>query len=199
MSNIPLAEVLGGELVVLLPSLDGAAPTSYMAGVEVMVQQGIGSFAWDVSDWDASAELRSIYASRAVFGVYRFRDTGQARDDFAFVLADTLAVSGAVSAPVILPAMTPTEVLAAAGAGAGVCVYPAETLGVSYAGFLREVAPRVPLLARGGLSAFAAGKWLEHGAAACLDEVFLSGALSGGSLSDLRYRCRSYREQVPQA
>ncbi len=109
MSDNALAEVLGGELVVLLPSLDGAAPTSYMAGLEVMVQQGICTFAWDVADWDASAELRSIYASRAVFGGYRFLDATQARDDYAFVLADTAAAVEAVSAPVILTAMTPTE------------------------------------------------------------------------------------------
>jgi 2-dehydro-3-deoxyphosphogluconate aldolase/(4S)-4-hydroxy-2-oxoglutarate aldolase len=69
--------------------------------------------------------------------------------------------------PVVLGAMTPTEVADAVDLGAtAVKVFPAARLGPAYFGDLHGPYPDVPLVATGGLNAENAGAFLEGGAIA---------------------------------
>lgn len=69
--------------------------------------------------------------------------------------------------PVVLGAMTPTEVATAVDLGAtAVKVFPAARLGPAYFGDLHGPCPDVPLVATGGLTAENAGAFLRGGAVA---------------------------------
>ena len=76
--------------------------------------------------------------------------------------------------PYIPGAFTPTEVAAAANAGAAaVKIFPASTLGVGFVASLGEVLPHVSLMPTGGIAADQVGEWLAAGATA----VGIAGAL----------------------
>jgi 2-dehydro-3-deoxyphosphogluconate aldolase/(4S)-4-hydroxy-2-oxoglutarate aldolase len=90
-------------------------------------------------------------------------------------------ISRALSAnvPVLVGAMSPTEVYTAHDAGAGaVKIFPAATLGVDYIADLRAPFPQIPLVPSGGITARNAEEFLSRGAAAiCVGGSVVSPAL----------------------
>lgn len=176
--------------------------------VEVLVQEGFRTFALPAdllsadfdSDFDA---LTAIYAGRARFGVHGISAPDQpalARDAGADFALGELPVDGVPEACVqaglafYASGLTPLELRdALAGEVTGAQVWPAELLGPNYADQLVETRMIDRLVPRGGIGAYAAGRWLAAGApAACVDTQLLGDALRGGDLGALRDRCGSF-------
>lgn len=69
--------------------------------------------------------------------------------------------------PVVMGAMTPTEVMAAVGLGASaVKIFPADTMGPAYFRHLAGPLPHVPLVASGGIAEHNAADYVRAGALA---------------------------------
>lgn len=192
-------------LVVLLTR---ASLDDLIGCVEVLVQEGFHTFALPAdllsadfaSDFDA---LTSIYGGRARFGVHGITADTQpalARAAGADFALGELPVDGVAEACAEAglafygSGMTPLELRDALARDiAGAQVWPAEMLGPNYAEQLAETGMIERLIPRGGLGAYAAGRWLAAGApAACIDSQLLGDALRGGDLGALRDRCGSF-------
>jgi 2-dehydro-3-deoxyphosphogluconate aldolase/(4S)-4-hydroxy-2-oxoglutarate aldolase len=97
--------------------------------------------------------------------------------------------------PVVLGAMTPTEVAAAADAGStAVKVFPAARLGPAYFTDLHGPYPDTPLVATGGLTAGNAAEYLAAGAiAVTAGSGVVSPALAAESrLAEIRQRASEF-------
>jgi 2-dehydro-3-deoxyphosphogluconate aldolase / (4S)-4-hydroxy-2-oxoglutarate aldolase len=104
--------------------------------------------------------------------------------------------------PVVLGAMTPTEVAAAFDLGAtAVKVFPAARLGPAYFTDLHGPYPDVPLVATGGLTAANAGEYLAAGALAVTAGSGVVGqALAAESrLSEISARAKEFVAAVTAA
>ncbi|MEL4505607.1 bifunctional 4-hydroxy-2-oxoglutarate aldolase/2-dehydro-3-deoxy-phosphogluconate aldolase [Luteococcus sp. H138] len=201
----PLPDLLlRGKLVATLP--DRAMP-SLVAAVEVMVQEGIQALSLPVSHVEQVSRLRGIFGPRASVGVHDVAGP----DDLAGALdagADFVSLCGpdgelvarakGAGCPVLVAALTPTEVRAAWQLGvSGVVVVPAEVMGSGYPEALVALAPEATICARGGLGAYSARRWAEAGAVALwLDEALIGDAFTSGSLGGLRERCQTFRTAV---
>ncbi|MBB2911090.1 2-dehydro-3-deoxyphosphogluconate aldolase/(4S)-4-hydroxy-2-oxoglutarate aldolase [Streptosporangium becharense] len=100
--------------------------------------------------------------------------------------------------PVLIGAMTPTEVWNAVGAGAtAVKVFPASAGGPGYLSALRDPFPAVPLVPVGGVRADQVGPYLDAGAVAVgVGSPLVGDAPHGGDLTALRGRARAFLEAV---
>jgi 2-dehydro-3-deoxyphosphogluconate aldolase/(4S)-4-hydroxy-2-oxoglutarate aldolase len=104
--------------------------------------------------------------------------------------------------PVVLGAMTPTEVADAVDLGAtAVKVFPAARLGPAYFKDLHGPYPGVPLVATGGLHAGNAAEYLEAGAlAVTAGSGVVSPALAASSrLEEIAQRAREFVDAVATA
>jgi 2-dehydro-3-deoxyphosphogluconate aldolase/(4S)-4-hydroxy-2-oxoglutarate aldolase len=112
------------------------------------------------------------------------------------------AEAARLGVPVILGAMTPTEVADAVDLGAtAVKVFPAARLGPAYFRDLHGPYPGVPLVATGGLNAGNAAEYLEAGAlAVTAGSGVVSPALAASSrLDDIAQRAREFVDAVATA
>lgn len=187
-------------LIVCLPD----APVDDLVGVvEVLIQEGFATFALPAAG-SAVADVMSIFGARATLGVMRVTTVEQlvaaTAAGAAFVLCDVASRSLADAAcelgvPCYLGAMTPTEVRAVLDTSAtGALLYPADVIGHAMAPRLAELGLAERVLPLGGLGAYASGEWNKAGTrAVCVDTALLGDAVTGGSLSMLRDRCRSFR------
>ncbi|MEL4357807.1 MULTISPECIES: bifunctional 4-hydroxy-2-oxoglutarate aldolase/2-dehydro-3-deoxy-phosphogluconate aldolase [unclassified Luteococcus] len=203
----PLPEpMLDGRLVATLP--DRAMP-SLVAAVEVMVQEGIRSLSLPAPQLAEVARLRGIFGQRASIGVHDVGDAATldealaAGADFVALCGpdeDLVATARQAGRPVLVAALTPTEVRAAWRLGiSGVLVVPAEVMGSGYPEALVPLTPDAVLCARGGLGAYSARRWAEAGAVAVwLDDALIGDAFTGGSLGSLRERCQTFRTAVDE-
>jgi 2-dehydro-3-deoxyphosphogluconate aldolase/(4S)-4-hydroxy-2-oxoglutarate aldolase len=104
--------------------------------------------------------------------------------------------------PIILGALSPTEVADAVDMGAtAVKVFPAARMGSAYFKDLHGPYPGVPLVATGGLHAGNAAEYLEAGAlAVTAGSGVVSPALAASSrLSDIAQRAREFVDAVATA
>jgi 2-dehydro-3-deoxyphosphogluconate aldolase/(4S)-4-hydroxy-2-oxoglutarate aldolase len=102
----------------------------------------------------------------------------------------------------ILPgAMTPTEVLAAARAGAtGVKLFPAGGLGLGFLRAVRDPLPDVSLVPTGGIAVESVPAWLAAGAYAVgMGSPLLGDALHTGDFATLRARVARLRHILADA
>jgi len=101
--------------------------------------------------------------------------------------------------PVLVGALTPTEVVTALDDGASaVKLFPAQLGGPDYLRALRAPFPEVPFVPVGGVDLAAAHEYLAHGAVAVgLGSPLLGDAPDGGDLAALRFRARELRAAVP--
>ncbi len=180
-----------------------------VAPVEVMIQEGIAVMSLPVSMAPRLGVLRQIFSTRAEFGVHGVRTAEElsaaitAGATFAILLTpDADLVTAAVRAgiAVMVPALTPTEVLRAYELGAtAVLVTPSDAFGGSYPQQLAALAPDVPVIPQGAVGAYGATRWIEAGAVAvCLDESLTGNGFTGGSLESLRERCQSFVNAVSE-
>jgi 2-dehydro-3-deoxyphosphogluconate aldolase/(4S)-4-hydroxy-2-oxoglutarate aldolase len=103
--------------------------------------------------------------------------------------------------PLLAGALTPTEIVAAAGQGAAaVKLFPASLGGARYLRALLDPFPTVQLVPVGGVDADAAREYLAAGAVAVgVGSPLIGDAASGGSLSELRDRARLFLAAVRDA
>jgi 2-dehydro-3-deoxyphosphogluconate aldolase/(4S)-4-hydroxy-2-oxoglutarate aldolase len=101
----------------------------------------------------------------------------------------------AAGVPVVLGALTPTEVAQAVELGAdAVKIFPARAFGPGYFKDLRGPYPEVPLVASGGVDATNAPDFLAQGAlAVCAgSEVVPAAAVAAGDWAELTRRARAF-------
>lgn len=122
---------------------------------------------------------------------------------FIVTPAVTVAVAEAArrGIPCVAGAFTPTEVHAAASAGAEVIkLFPASLGGPGYLKALRDPFPRLPFLAVGGVGISEARAYLTAGAiGAGVGGPLVGDAASGGSLEALRSRARAFASWAEDA
>ncbi|MFJ3220810.1 bifunctional 4-hydroxy-2-oxoglutarate aldolase/2-dehydro-3-deoxy-phosphogluconate aldolase [Kitasatospora sp. NPDC086801] len=103
----------------------------------------------------------------------------------------------ALGVPVVLGALTPTEVARAVDLGAAaVKIFPARAFGPGYFKDLRGPYPDVPLVASGGVNAGNAADFLAHGAlAVCAGtDVVPPDAVAAGDWAEITRRARAFTE-----
>ncbi|MEA5649578.1 bifunctional 4-hydroxy-2-oxoglutarate aldolase/2-dehydro-3-deoxy-phosphogluconate aldolase [Cutibacterium granulosum] len=204
------AEVARGRLIAVLPS---APASSLMAPVEVMIQERIRAFSLPAHDVELRRALLLIFGARACFGVHghleaqevaELADDGQAgqhRVDFVLgsgLSDDAIGSLHEAGVPVADDALTPGEVRHTWSRGLdAVQVIPADMASASYGQTLGELAPGVPVIARGGVGSYAVRRWLESGAlAVCGDDSLVGGVVEDANMNALRERCRGLRAVV---
>ncbi len=198
--------LLKDRLVVTFPD---RGMTNLVAGVEVMVQEGITCFSVPAGQLYALPQVQGMYSLRACFGVHdvdvdTIEDVLALAPSFITVRRPDSRLIGRchqAGIAVVVPALTPTEVQTAWDEPvSAVVIVPAEVMGASYAEYLPPLVPDTTLMARGGLGAYSARRWDEAGAVALfLDDALLGDAFTGGSLGSLRERCQTFRQAVDVA
>ncbi|MBP2705918.1 bifunctional 4-hydroxy-2-oxoglutarate aldolase/2-dehydro-3-deoxy-phosphogluconate aldolase [Microbispora sp. RL4-1S] len=113
-------------------------------------------------------------------------------------VTEAVAEGGRLGLPVLAGAFTPTEVVAALGAGAAaIKLFPAFLGGEAYLRALREPFPGVAFVPVGGVNAAAAAGYLKAGAVAVgAGSPLVGDAADGGDLDSLRERARAFREAL---
>ncbi|MBK9158510.1 MAG: hypothetical protein IPM11_10435 [Micropruina sp.] len=192
------AEFLSGHrIIVALPE----APVPVLASAcEVLAQERLRCWSLPVARVDELPDLRERFPHRAVLGVHGVRTDDQARAaeaaGAAFILSPVARASlvAATSVPVILGALTPTEIDAALEAGAAaVAIVPAEIQGSFLATSLVALFPGAPLIPSGNLESFQVTEWWRQGAPAVhLTRVLTD--LTRANLGELRTTARGWRQ-----
>ena len=106
------------------------------------------------------------------------------------------AVANAAGMPVIMGALTPTEVMRALDAGAAaVKIFPASSVGPGHVRQLHGPFPGVPLIASGGITADTAGAWVAAGAIAATagSGVVSADAIATADWVGISSRARAFR------
>jgi len=127
-------------------------------------------------------------AKAAIDAGARFLVTPGIRSEVAKVGSDS-------DVPVIMGALTPTEVLAALDLGAAaVKIFPASAFGPRYFKDLRGPFPDVALIPSGGVNAGNAAEFLAYGAVAVTagTEVVSPQAVASGDWSDIASRAAAF-------
>lgn len=156
---------------------------------------------------DAVSHLRADVGDVARIGVGMVTDGVLARaalDAGAQFLVTPGVVRGAAElarehgVPVIMGALTPTEVMTATASGADlVKIFPASAVGAEYLGQLRGLFPDLRAVPSVGFGAAEARAWLAAGAAAdSMGGPLIGDALNGGSLRTLTDRMRRLAEEI---
>ncbi|MFJ8045578.1 bifunctional 4-hydroxy-2-oxoglutarate aldolase/2-dehydro-3-deoxy-phosphogluconate aldolase [Kitasatospora sp. NPDC096147] len=105
-------------------------------------------------------------------------------------------------APVLLGALTPTEVATALDLGAAaVKIFPAKSFGPGYFKDLQGPYPGVPLVASGGVNAGNAADFLAHGAlAVCAGtDVVPPAVVAAGDWAEITRRAKAFTEALRPA
>lgn len=216
VDRLPLPECITGPRMIVLLDRRGQEQTDDDARfaqvvpvLEVMVQEGLRTFALAPADLGLLPRLREIFTERASFGAYDVITPDDAVIALAggpeFILASgddaqVVRLGAEAGVATLSAALTPNEIRHGWGLGAAaVQVLPADLLGSSYPEALKNLAPGIALVPRGNLGGWSMGRWFEAGAVACVaDSPLLGDALNGGNLSHLRDRCRTYLDVVPK-
>ena len=214
--RLPLPECITGPRMIVLVDRrsdgdtdDDARFATLVPVLEVMVQEGFTTFSVSLPDLVLLPQLCEYFTDRAAFGAHDVLTVGDATAALganpAFILTSTddaeLVRMGAEAGVATLPAgLTPNELQRAWQTLApAVQVLPADMFGSSYPEALKSLVPGVPIIPRGNLGGWSMGRWFEAGAVACVaDSPLLGDALTGGNLSHLRDRCRTYLDVVPK-
>ena len=201
-----LSEALGGQrLFVEVPD----ALADWIPACEVVVQERLAAFALGAARLEDLPTALAFFGRRARVGVHGASTPQQVADAFGagahFVTSpvctpDLLDAAG--GRPLVVGALTPTEVAIAAGQGAmAVQIIPADVMSTAYSRALLPLCPDVPIVATGRLERFQAEMWLDAGAAAVgLVETALKAETSQGifpdvlDLDEARRRCQAYAD-----
>jgi len=132
--------------------------------------------------------LTGDQAKQAIDAGARFLVTPGVRPDVA-------AVASEFEIPVLIGALTPTEVQAAVDLGAAaVKIFPAKAFGPGYLKDLHGPYPQVPLIPSGGVNAGNAAAYLQAGALAVTagTDVVPPALVAAGSFDDIRARAAAF-------
>jgi 2-dehydro-3-deoxyphosphogluconate aldolase/(4S)-4-hydroxy-2-oxoglutarate aldolase len=152
----------------VLTHVAGAAQAGYLVGVGTV--------------------LTGDQAKQAIDAGARFLVTPGVRPDVA-------AVASEFEIPVLIGALTPTEVQAAVDLGAAaVKIFPAKAFGPGYLKDLHGPYPQVPLIPSGGVNAGNAAAFLQAGALAVTagTDVVPPALVAAGSFDDIRARAAAF-------
>lgn len=194
----------------VLAIVRGDDPIAALGSLRVLAEEGIDLLEVSLTGRDAlpvleraRRELGDVVALGAGT-VMTAADAHAAVDAGATYLVTPGLSAGAregvrLGVPVLVGALTPTEVGTAMEQGAcAVKLFPAQLGGPDYLRALRGPFPEVPFVPVGGVDATAALKYLELGALAVgVGSPLLGDALTGGDLDALRHRAKHLRATVP--
>jgi 2-dehydro-3-deoxyphosphogluconate aldolase/(4S)-4-hydroxy-2-oxoglutarate aldolase len=211
MSSTRVLDVIRADRAVALVRLDDIPDAAALA--EALVAGGIHAIEFAFTNAlvpEQLADVRSANASRGsggdapIAGAGTVLTAAQAESAIAagaqFLVTPGLApdvarVAADARVPVLMGAMTPSEVMRAVDLGAAaVKVFPAQTVGSAYFRHLRGPFPDVPLIASGGLSAGNSLEFLEAGAIAVTagSSVIASADVSAQDWASVTSRARGF-------
>lgn len=184
--------------------LRASEASRYRPVVDELVAGGVRSIELTLTTpgtLDIVDQLRAEFGDCARIGVGTITNNGLARDAIeagAQFLVTPGIVSGSAEVarrhgvPIMMGALTPTEVMAATEAGADLIkIFPASTVGADYLTQLRGPFPALQAVPSGGVDLDGAQQWIAAGAVAVsMGGPLIGDALRGGSLSDLAARVR---------
>ncbi|WP_206317601.1 bifunctional 4-hydroxy-2-oxoglutarate aldolase/2-dehydro-3-deoxy-phosphogluconate aldolase [Streptomyces composti] len=190
----------------LLAIVRGTAPESALRTVIALAEEGIEVVEISLTSTDA---LHVIAQARAELGPKSLVGAGTVRTAADAVraieagasylvtpgLVDGLSSSRLDEVPVLMGALTPSEIESAVARGAcAVKLFPASATGPSYLKALRGPFPDVPFVPVGGVDAARARAYLSEGAVAVgVGSPLIGDAADGGDLSELRRRAAQFR------
>ena len=202
LSKHPLIAVLRAEDACL-----------YGAVIDVLVENGISSIELTLSTprtLEFLPDLVRQAPNGCTIGVGTVVDAAAARGAVAAGASylvtpisspEVIACGRDAGIPVIAGGLTPTELYSSWLAGAAaVKIFPAATVGVSFAGHVRGPFPELEFVPSGGIAISDIPDWFGAGAAAVsLGGSLVGDALQGGSLFELAERARRAVALVPDA
>ena len=196
----------------LLAIVRGTDPAAAARTVLTLAGEGVGLVEVSMTTpgaLDVIARARSELGTETSVGagtVITAEDADRAADAGADFVVTPAIVPGLRRAaerglPLLAGALTPTEIVAAAQAGAAaVKLFPASLGGPRYLRALLDPFPSTALVPVGGVDAGAARDYLAAGAVAVgVGSPLIGDAASGGSLDDLRARARRFLAAVRDA
>ncbi|MDZ8200370.1 bifunctional 4-hydroxy-2-oxoglutarate aldolase/2-dehydro-3-deoxy-phosphogluconate aldolase [Microbacterium sp. SSW1-59] len=200
------------ERMPLVAVLRARHADAYAPVVAALVDGGVCSIEITLSTpgaLEAVPELRDIVGGRAEIGVGTVVSEAAAdaalaagADYLVTPVVDEQIITRCVDAgvPIYAGALSPTEVHTAWRAGAtAVKIFPASTVGPSYAAHLRGPFPDLRIMPSGGVGIDDIVPWLDAGAiAVSIGGPLLKDALGGGSAADLTARTRRAVDLVEQ-
>ncbi|WP_457964812.1 bifunctional 4-hydroxy-2-oxoglutarate aldolase/2-dehydro-3-deoxy-phosphogluconate aldolase [Arthrobacter sp. D1-29] len=189
----------------LLAIIRGNNPDACFNTAMALIDAGITIVEVSLTTAGALAVISRIAeaaSGRALLGAGTVLTSGQVREAHdagaQFIVTPCLAPSigeaRSLGLPVLVGALTPAEVYAAAREGAtAVKLFPASVGGPAYLKALRDPFPEIPFVPVGGVSADSVAGYLQAGALAVGAGSPLTGdAPRGGSLAALRERARDF-------
>lgn len=194
----------------VLAIVRGDDPIAALGSLRVLAEEGIDLVEVSLTSHDALSVLeraRRELGDAVALGagtVMTAADAHAAVDAGATYLVTPGLSAGAragvrLGVPVLIGALTPTEVTAAMEQGASaIKLFPAQLGGPDYLRALRGPFPEVPFAPVGGIDAAAAEEYLALGAVAVgIGSPLFGDALVGGDLDALRHRAKHLRATVP--
>ncbi|MDX2602603.1 bifunctional 4-hydroxy-2-oxoglutarate aldolase/2-dehydro-3-deoxy-phosphogluconate aldolase [Streptomyces caniscabiei] len=187
----------------LLAIVRGKDPVAALRTVHTLVEEGIPAVEISLTTADALAVIRQARAELgpdALLGAGTVRsaaDAALAVDAGASYLVTPALVDGLApyNVPVLMGALTPSEIEAALARGAdAIKLFPGSLGGPGYLRALRDPFPEVPFVPVGGVDAQAARDYLARGALAVgVGSPLVGDAADGGDLDRLRARAAEFR------
>lgn len=188
----------------LLAIVRGKDPAAALNAVRTLAEEGITAVEVSLTTADALTVIRQARAElgpHALLGAGTVRsaaDAARAVDAGASYLVTPALVEGLepYGVPVLMGALTPTEIETALARGAdAVKLFPGSLGGPGYLGALRDPFPEVPFVPVGGVDARAARDYLDRGALAVgVGSPLVGDAADGGDLDRLRTRAAEFRK-----
>ncbi|MEU0407689.1 bifunctional 4-hydroxy-2-oxoglutarate aldolase/2-dehydro-3-deoxy-phosphogluconate aldolase [Streptomyces griseorubiginosus] len=188
----------------LLAIVRGKDPAAALRTVRTLVDEGITAVEISLTTADALTvigQARAALGPDALLGAGTVRsaaDAARAVDAGASylvtpALVDDLAQYGV---PVLMGALTPSEIEAALARGAAaIKLFPGSLGGPAYLRALRDPFPEVSFVPVGGVDARAARDYLDRGALAVgVGSPLVGDAADGGDLGQLRLRAAEFRK-----
>ncbi|MET8167984.1 bifunctional 4-hydroxy-2-oxoglutarate aldolase/2-dehydro-3-deoxy-phosphogluconate aldolase [Streptomyces sp. NPDC005329] len=195
-----LVESLGAHR--LLAIVRGKDPAAALSTVRTLVEEGISAVEVSLTTADALTVItraRAELGPDALLGAGTVRsaaDAARAVDAGASFLVTPALVEGLepYGVPVLMGALTPTEIEAALARGAdAIKLFPGSLGGPGYLRALRDPFPDVPFVPVGGVDAQAARDYLDRGALAVgVGSPLVGDAADGGDLEQLRVRAAEF-------
>lgn len=199
-----LVESLGAHR--LLAIVRGKDPAAALNTVRILAEEGIAAVEVSLTTADALTVIRQARTELgpgALLGAGTVRsaeDAARAVDAGASYLVTPALVDGldAYGVPVLMGALTPTEIETALARGAdAIKLFPGSLGGPGYLKALRDPFPEVPFVPVGGVDAQAARDYLDRGALAVgVGSPLVGDAADGGDLEQLRARAAEFRKMV---
>ncbi|MFB7927722.1 bifunctional 4-hydroxy-2-oxoglutarate aldolase/2-dehydro-3-deoxy-phosphogluconate aldolase [Streptomyces sp. NPDC056039] len=193
----------------LLAIVRGNDPGAALRTVRTLVEEGIEAVEVSLTTTDALAVIKQARAELgpdALIGAGTVRtvaDAERAVDAGASYLVTPALVDGLGSSevsdvPVLMGALTPSEIEAALARGAdAIKLFPGSLGGPGYLRALRDPFPDVPFVPVGGVDASAARAYLDLGAVAVgVGSPLVGDAGNGGDLGRLRARAAEFRKVI---